>query len=277
MTDEITHYGGSKVEHYKWGCRDEPGEFLMIDKSLLKIDREHYQRNYDPAKVLKIASDWSWVACGTITVSQRKDGTFWVIEGQHRVYAARKRSDIKLLPCMVFRVEAVETEAAGFLGANTLRKPLSGIDRFRAKVTVGDRDTAAALRIVERHGYHITSNSGELRGVKAVSQIERMTAQDDDAFDAVMGLFDQCFGGAHFLWDTAAGLHYLHSKKHVDLREPRTRTAIRSLGLDALNNAAAKGAAYYGSRNPVSWADGITKLLNRGRRSPISTYSKDAA
>ena len=111
INQEITHVGLDKVQRYGWVTAHAQGRFEMINKRLLNVNTEIYQREASKTKVLELASNWSWIACGALIVADR-DGVYWVADGQHRKLAADKRSDIKELPCMVFTVATREAVAA---------------------------------------------------------------------------------------------------------------------------------------------------------------------
>lgn len=65
---------------------NKPGVFMEIPTEALRIDTE-YQRPISGARVDNIAGDWSWVACGVLTVALRGTGSgdYFVIDGQHRL------------------------------------------------------------------------------------------------------------------------------------------------------------------------------------------------
>ena len=115
-TEEKVHNGNiTKVERYNWKMQDSPGALRMVKKGDLQVDHT-YQRNANEMKLIAIAKDWSWIACGAIVVADR-EGVLFVVDGQHRVLAARKRSDIAELPCLVFKTHEAKQEAKGFLAA----------------------------------------------------------------------------------------------------------------------------------------------------------------
>ena len=64
-----------------------------------------YQRSIDTAPsqtlIRRIAVHWDWGLCQPLTVAKRDDGMLYVIDGQHRLAAAKARHDIYDLPCVV--------------------------------------------------------------------------------------------------------------------------------------------------------------------------------
>ena len=81
----------------------------------LQID-ESYQRSIDtgPSQSLvkRIARDWDWGLCQPLNVAKREDGSLWVIDGQHRLAAARDRGDIYDLPCVVIASRCAGSRSA---------------------------------------------------------------------------------------------------------------------------------------------------------------------
>ena len=79
----------------------EQGELLTINKNLLTIAPE-YQRGLSKTSVKRIEQNWSWRAAGVVTVSVR-NGTHYVVDGQHRVEASKNIPEITHIPCLVFK------------------------------------------------------------------------------------------------------------------------------------------------------------------------------
>jgi hypothetical protein len=132
---------------------------LNIHKHDLNIDHTYQRENVIISKVQQIQASWSWIGCGTILVALRHDGSYWVMDGQHRVLAARNRSDIDELPCLVFAVESKTDEAAGFLVANTQRKPVTAIAKYKAMVLTNDPTAMAVDEVLRRLGLEVADTA----------------------------------------------------------------------------------------------------------------------
>lgn len=275
-TEDRVHHGKhTKVERYGWTIKDKPGRFLYVNKRLIEIDPS-YQRQIVESKVKAISANWSWVAFGAATVARRPDGSMFAMDAQHRIEAAKRRADIEDLPCMVFDVESVSEEAEGFLSANTLRRPLTGIDKHRAKVMVGESAATSVEEILKKYGYQIASSFriGDKWKIKAVVLCENLVAENKDAFDAVIECFADCLGGAFVHERVLSALFFLHSRGHIDIRNRRTREAISRVGFDGLLEAIHRASAYYARGSTAIFAEGVSTALNKGRRNPISTLGK---
>lgn len=139
MNMELTTHtakGVDKVTRYGWTVKDQPGDLRMVHKDLLVVDIS-YQREVTASKVTAITAAWSYLSCGALIIAER-NGTLYVIDGGHRLAAAKRRSDITHLPCVVFQTASAEAEARGFLSVNTGRKPVNAMVKHKALLVAGD-------------------------------------------------------------------------------------------------------------------------------------------
>ena len=132
-----------------------------LPPDLLQVDQS-YQRTLDTdasrTLVRGIAQHWNWDLCQPLVVA-RRDGTLYVINGQHRLAAARLRGDIAQLPAVVVQYASAADEAASFVHLNQQRRPLTKIDLFKAAVASGDSEAAAILAAVHAAGLTIAPHS----------------------------------------------------------------------------------------------------------------------
>lgn len=127
-------------------------QFCLPDQ--LEVDAT-YQRSIDnpesQALITEIALAWDWGRAQLLIVS-RREGRLFVVDGQHRLAAARLRGDIVQLPCLIEEYADVAEEAALFNALNDRRRPVSALDKFRAGVVAGDADCVAISAALERAG-----------------------------------------------------------------------------------------------------------------------------
>lgn len=120
----------------------------------LEID-PRYQRSIDnsesQALIADIALNWHWGRAQVLTVA-RREGRLFVVDGQHRLAAAKLRGDIQQLPCLIEEFSDVAEEAALFNDLNDKRRPVSAIDKFRAAVVAGDAECIAIGAALDRAG-----------------------------------------------------------------------------------------------------------------------------
>lgn len=121
----------------------------------LQIDPT-YQRSIessDSQKLIKrIAQHWNWDLCQPLVVSRRGDGGLYVIDGQHRLEAARLRGDIDQLPGVVGDYGTAADEAASFVHLNQQRRPLGALDLFKAALASDDPEAHAIMAALEAAG-----------------------------------------------------------------------------------------------------------------------------
>ena len=122
--------------------------------------------------VLQMAENFNPAALGTITVSSRGDGTMVILDGRHRVEAARLADYKGLMPAMVYYGLTLEEEAEMFLKLNDFKTP-STIAKFLVRVTQGDPEAVEINRILEDAGWKVMP--GGMRGYfAAVASIQRV-------------------------------------------------------------------------------------------------------
>lgn len=130
----------------------------------LRIDPA-YQRSLELSAskrlVRQIAQEWNWDLCLPLVVAKRSDfiDRLFVIDGQHRLAAARLRGDIEQLPCVIVAHDSVAEEAAAFVKLNQQRQPLSGLDLFKAAVASGDAEAGAIATALADSGLSLAGHS----------------------------------------------------------------------------------------------------------------------
>lgn len=104
----------------------------------LQVD-DAYQRSIDTpgsqSMIRTIARNWNWDLCQPLFVARRSDTRLYVVDGQHRLAAARMRSDIDQLPCIVSLTDGPAQEASLFSEFNRHRRSIC-ISRISLQVTL---------------------------------------------------------------------------------------------------------------------------------------------
>lgn len=141
-----------------------------VDVDQIRVDPK-YQREETPGWITWLAEHWKDSAVGVLTVSRRADGLYYVIDGQHRLAAAR-RTGRHLVPCEIWANLSDSEEADKFLDLNTTRN-VRAIDRFRAAVEAGHPDQCEIQKIVHDAGWHISDESHDA-AIRAVAALEEV-------------------------------------------------------------------------------------------------------
>lgn len=162
-------------------AKGEKPVISWLDTDKLQIDTA-YQRAIDsPAsqRLIKgIACQWDWGLCSVLLISDRGDDGLFVVDGQHRVAAARLRDDIPHLPCLTTIMSSREAEAKLFVAVNTKRKTVSPLDRFHARCMAGDEEALDILDAVTSAGLEVGKSpwsikDGEVCSVAVMTRLYR--------------------------------------------------------------------------------------------------------
>lgn len=126
----------------------------------LEVD-DAYQRSAEEGSsrslIRAIAQDWDWRLCAPLTVS-RRDGRFFVIDGQHRMEAAKLRGDISFLPCIVSSFDTLAEEAGCFVQVNTRRRQVTPLETFKAELAAGDPAAVKINKIITDAGLSVAKH-----------------------------------------------------------------------------------------------------------------------
>ncbi|MBO5969934.1 MAG: ParB N-terminal domain-containing protein [Clostridia bacterium] len=152
--------------------KDLPLALLDVHPTIQRDLSDHY---------LKIAENFDINKCDPLTVSWKENGTFLIIDGQHRFRAALQKG-ITTLPCRVFKDLTAEEEAKMFYTQNENNKRLTPRDMLRAKLTVKEEVAVSLKNLCDRHGVFLFK-TGEfdvpyLKDVSGMEKLIRIWGED---------------------------------------------------------------------------------------------------
>jgi hypothetical protein len=249
--------------------KNEPGELLMIDKAVLRVDHD-YQRRLDPSRIARYAANWSWVSCGTLIVSRREQGRFAIIDGQHRWEAAKLRHDIRDLPCLAFALDQIRDEAIGFLAANTERKIPSLADQFNALIVAQNPDAIVAERLAKTAGRRIAGGTGPWT-ISCTAELLRLIQRDRESVEACWpALIKMCEGQAMpaRVLRGVVSLQRRMPKGH-SFAEARFADRLVFVGWSAVTDEIKRVGHLEGNYSERSCAEGVLRAINKGLRQPL--------
>ena len=158
-----------------------------------------YQRVPKPYRVKKIAEGFDPDKLDALKISQRADGSLWVIDGNHRLQAilALGWSD-QLVPVRLLRGLSYQQEAALFAAQRDRSDP-SAAESFRAALDAGDADAITVRTVCEslRLSVAFTSSrgSGMPRTVHAVAAAWTISRGEGEArLRRILGTVDRAWG-----------------------------------------------------------------------------------
>ena len=120
--------------------------FAFIRASKLLISSA-YQR-YICISTIKKAKQFNYLLCQTLVIALRPDGSYVIIDGQHKAIMAILSGEDLDLPCQIFKhdvnatlAQCIKIEAQLFEDLNTSRKNTSRLDKVRAGLSYGDEES----------------------------------------------------------------------------------------------------------------------------------------
>ena len=258
--------GIDKVQRYNWAALKQPGEFAMIAKEELNVDHSYQRDAINEIRINEMASNWDWVMCGALSVSER-EGKWYVMDGQHRKLAADKRSDIHDLPCMVFPLESRQREAGAFVGLNSQKTAVGGVDRFKAMIVAGDK-TAIGLESVLKSTGHKAAKSGSSKNVSCVMCLWKLFRRDEVTFKSLWPLLAD-MNPANPVVDVLVrgvwGAEMKAKEKELSLTEQPYRSALLQVGGAVLSAEIRREVGIVGKGGERIETAAILKWINRQR------------
>lgn len=247
---------------------------MEIKKSDLEIDFTYQRERESQTTIENMVKGWSWIACGTLRVGLRPDGTMVVIDGQGRKLAADQRDDIDTLPCMVYEVSTVAEEANAFLRVQKYRKALRGYQTHKAARAGGNEVAIEVEKIVQSHGLTIQNNTGD-GSFRAIATATALYRRNEARFRNIMAVAVKLCGGNPITKEILQGLFALdHHLVEVGCEDSGNGLFARhnldtlySLGLKAVSDSIKEARAFATYGGERVYAEGIIRVVNKGRRS----------
>lgn len=161
-----------------------------IPLSKIRVDRS-YQREVSLSLVDQIAEEWDVIASELILVSDRGtrpegeevEGGLFVVNGQHRVLAARKLGHKTIWARVIDlrkHVDPGEIEADFRLKTN-VRLGDRSHERFKAQLRAGDPESHAIVKLLSKFDTEINLVPTFDHGVNCISTVEVLYRIDDGA------------------------------------------------------------------------------------------------
>lgn len=133
----------------------------------LKIDSQ-VQGSLQVKRVTNIVENFNPKFVGTIVVSKRSNGEYFVMDGFHRS-TALKRLDIDEVFCEIHEGLTLEDEAQYYLAYNKHRKNPKAVDDYKVSITAGVQEVIVVDSILKELGVEVSES--EFRSPKALLDI----------------------------------------------------------------------------------------------------------
>jgi hypothetical protein len=251
-------------------------EWLPI--SVLNGDSD-YQRPLNDRRVQTIMDNFDADAFGILTVSRRVDGSYWLIDGNHRKEALLRMGwkGNQQVECKVFRGLSPEQEAELFCKIDDYLN-LGYLDRFHARVMSEEPRAVAIQNIISNAGFEISKSlgMGKLSAVQACEYVYTgrgtLTSGRDHAgaLKATLEVIRTAWGlrpeGVRGAIIHGIGLVFLRDGDAVDRANLSSKLACFEGGPDNLIGLAKGFKAVHGGRVTDAVSELVIATYNKGRR-----------
>ena len=244
------------------------GEFKLLPVKKLEVDLAYQRDLKKKAVIYRIKTRFSWSKFGAISVSRRKDGSYYILDGQHRANAATLIEGLYEIPCLVFVGLSVEQEAETFVGINTDRTAMGAIDRYKARLIYGEPLAMQMHEILENNGWTVARAEVPMV-LKAISSFERVFCAfgPDTAENVVMFCAEYFDGIMQNALLKALGLtdYYLRVERSESILDYSNQLGCLEECQRAIRNAKAKT----NSSDVITMSRGIMDLINKRKHHKI--------
>lgn len=239
----------------------------------LNVDTS-YQRDLSPSKVNLIVRLFDSDAFGELVVSQRADGTYWIIDGQHRWKAMQKLGwTDQLMPCHIIPNLTAEEEARLYDLFNGNRGMPRISDRFKARVRYNDPEAIRILKTVHDAGFTVFYGRGHapkatIGAINALLRIERYGKPGD--LMKVLTIVNEAWGEeepASFKGDLLLAMHRFTSRYRDQFDISGLIDKLKGTSPKALHNRGRQIADVMGCAVSVGVSQAILQHYNKNRRS----------
>ena len=202
-----------------------------ISVSNLNVDHT-YQQDVKTKLVNDIYEHLDPDLLGVIKVSLRADGSYWIIDGQHRYLAVRNSGQYLTMRCEVHTGLTVPQEAHLFNQLNTRRKTVNTFNRFKSGIQAGHLDALFVQRVLTEVGLVVVppkaKQPGEISALEPV--IEMGKTYDALKFKGVMQLISDLSLKAPASRDLVVGIRFIADRLTTPLIGGRAEQRIRDIG-----------------------------------------------
>jgi hypothetical protein len=263
--------GESKMKKLQKELQKETS-FLWLHKNEMEIDDKNYQRDQGKPKtqrkIQRIVEEFDWKKFNSLLVSRRsfQDGKLFCVDGGGRLTAARQRSDIDKVPCMVFNASSLAEEAEIFVDIDDTGQRIDSRTRFKAMRSYGHRDAILIERLVESSGRRIDSFNGP-DTVSCVGTLMSLARQQSTVLEKIWPVVTEIMDGGQFYSTILEALFYI--ERHIlegSLTEQQHRNKMKTLDVNALLKIMRSEAVEIGKGGSRPWGIGLVKFLNKGAR-----------
>lgn len=135
--------------------------FKWLEINKLIISNEYQRKTDSRASKLNIETiknNFNWSKFLPLSVCDNGNDTFNVMDGGHRLQAAKELGDISELPCWIIPQVDTATQADNFVGINKNRVTVNPFQIFYAKIAAKDPKAVLVKNFCDDNGIEISRN-----------------------------------------------------------------------------------------------------------------------
>lgn len=245
-----------------------PKRIERLPLESLSIDRS-YQRPISQ-KMERMGKNWNQDLAQIITVSVRDDGSFWIVDGQHRVGAALIAGQTHL-EADIREGLTIEEEAKLFDELNNTRSHVTALDRFKARLVYNDPEALDIKSIVENEfGGVIADSHGRAnkhdRRIRAVASLERVYKYEGpNGFREILTIIKGAWGDLDVdnvnEW-TLGGMRQVMARQRKNLDVNRLIERLKAEDISNLRRKAHAHIQIFGGSGPMNFYRAVVETYN---------------
>ena len=147
----------------------------IVSVPLDRIVTEEYQRVLNMKNVNGIVRDFDKARLGVLVVNHRADGTYAILDGQHRL-AALRRMGYVAANCIVLEGMSLREEADYFRRQNENKQSLRIADTFNASVWAEDEESLRIKALMDKYSFRL-GKSGQPMCICAIGALQSIIRQ----------------------------------------------------------------------------------------------------
>lgn len=225
----------------------------QAQRDLRKAFVEHLAQTFDPDEV------------GLPVVSFR-DGTFWIIDGQHRIEAMKLMGwDDQQILCECFEGLTEAEEAERFLRRQD-RIAVQGLDKFKVALTAGREAECDIDRIARALGLRV--GAGSSSSISAVGTLLKVYGRGGpNCLSRTLRIIRDAYGGAGFAASVIDGVSLVVQRFGANIDDGIAVDKLgRAMGgVQGLENKARHIRAQLGKPVGQCFAAAVVETINSGR------------
>ena len=249
----------------------------LVDLSELVVDADYQRRISDRglSRIAQIVAGFDWSRFGALILSRAADGRLSVIDGQHRMIAARALR-IDCVPAVIVDGDQ-RKQAQDFVAVNSVRTSVASIDKFRARVVSGDAAAVEVSRMLGELGISTDIAAGaaiRVRETRAVSTLEKLVKRTAQGivFTTLETMLDAQPEVPNLLtaFNIEATATVVQKMLAADRDLERLDAVLRDTDFETLKEEAAQLVKLTGGNTAARGAELLLKRVNKGLKEKVA-------